>query len=117
MITHELSILCREGDTKVTWDKDDPASREKARKEVSRLRAAGYMFFLVDGSPADEVSAGNGELVARFVTEEELVGEPAEVPIQETPSEPEAPKKRGRKPGVPNKGKVNVVAVPPLRGG
>lgn len=107
----ELSVLGGSGDIKITWDKSDPESIAKARAEVKRLREAGYLFFIVDGSPADEITAGNGELHARFATEEELLEPaPTEPETQEMP-EPEAPKKRGRKP------KVNVIAVPPLRGG
>lgn len=50
--THELRILGAAGDTRLTWDVNDPASREKARAEIARMKAAGYLFFLVDGTPA-----------------------------------------------------------------
>jgi hypothetical protein len=133
MITHELSVLGIQGDTKVTWDKDDPVSRAKAREEIKRLKEAGFMLFLVDGSPADELVAGNGELLARIASEEEIIAPEAEIKIGPTiradycedrdavlnkpeAPEPESPKKRGRKAGIPNK-PVQAVAVRPMRGG
>jgi len=78
-MTTELSILGRAGDIKLTWDKDDPESVAKARAEIARLKQAGYMFYIVDGSPADEIAAGNGELTARFASEAELVAARSEL--------------------------------------
>lgn len=111
-MTHELSILGRAGDIKITWDHNDPEAREKARAEVKKLREAGYLFFLMDDTPADEIAAGNGELKARLASDEEILGPEPEATEPETD---DAPKKRGRKAGVPNK--VKSIAVPPLRGG
>ncbi|HXJ56433.1 MAG TPA: hypothetical protein VNU68_07185 [Verrucomicrobiae bacterium] len=105
--THELRILGAAGDVKITWNHDDQADRAKARAEVARLKAAGYLFFLLDGSPADEVSSGNGELVAHIASDEEIIApEPAE-----TPAEPEV--RRGRPKGAVKK----AIAVKPMRGG
>jgi hypothetical protein len=108
----ELRVLDRSGDTRVTWDHHDEASKTKARAEVARLKEAGYLFFLVDGSPADEIEGGRGELVARYVDETELFETPAiesPTPTEEAPPATEAPKKKGR----PRK----VIATRPVRGG
>jgi hypothetical protein len=108
----ELSILGGSGDIKITWDKNDPVSVARAREEVRRLKTAGYLFFLVDDSPADEVTAGNGELVARIVSEDEIVP-PESEPLETGPAaDPEPPKKRGRRSKA-----LKAIAVPPLRGG
>lgn len=109
-MTHELSILGPAGDIKITWDHNDPVEREKARAEVKKLREAGYLFFLMDDTPADEIAAGNGELKARLAMEEEILG-----PEPDAAETDDSPKKRGRKAGVLNK--VKSIAVPPLRGG
>lgn len=95
----ELRVLDVTGDIKIVWDPADEASLAKAREEVERLKAAGYTFFLVDGTPGD-VEGANGELSARYVSPEELT--------EAAPAE-----KRGRK-GVPNR---QAVAVRPMRGG
>jgi hypothetical protein len=114
---NELSVLNATGDTKIVWDDNDEAARANARAEVARLKAAGYVFFLVDGTDADEVAAGKGELVARFVSAEELTDpapdEPAETASSDAADSTTAPKRRGRPPG-PNR---KAVAVRPLRGG
>lgn len=134
-----LSILGSSGDITVTWDHDDPESREDARKEVERLRELGYTFFLVDGTPADEVTAGQGQLVVKRLTAEELIEPGADGPGADEPGangptadepagqsagdaagESGPPKRRrGRPKGVTNKGTADrhAVAVRPLRGG
>jgi hypothetical protein len=120
-----LSILDRSGDMTITWDHADEAARETARKEVEQLRSAGYSFFLVDGSPADEIVAGQGTLIVKRLSAEELIDpKEAETEGRDDPtSSPEpiaedAPKKRrGRPKGVPSKSDRQAVAVRPLRGG
>lgn len=123
-----LSILNHSGDLKLTWNHEDAAERERIRAEVEQLRAAGYTFFLVDGSPADEVTAGQGELVVKRLTADEVVEAPGDGPLPAVVAEEPVPmpKRRGRPPKAksgahtgtpvaePNR---NIVAVRPLRGG
>ena len=112
MTTTILSVLCSRGDLKLTWDHDDPESREKARAEVAALQEQGYSFFLTSGEPADSVQAGQGELVVKRLTADEVI-EPPSKPVEvEAEAAEETPKKRGRPKGV-----RSVVAVRPLRGG
>lgn len=106
-----LSVLNGMGDTKFTWDPNDPADCERMRATVADLKASGYVFFLADNRPADEVEAGQGNLIVRKLTTDEIV---PEAPVESTAESPEQPRRRGRKPGVPNQ---NVVAVRPVRGG
>lgn len=118
MIT-TLSVLNSTGDLKLTWDSNNSAECEAMRETVADLKAKGYSFFLVDGSPADEVSAGSGGLLVRRLAADELV-ETTTGPIAEASP---TPKRRGR----PPKAKVTadtesgldrrVVAVRPVRGG
>lgn len=68
-----LHVLDQSGDIKITWDADDAESCRKARVEVEHLKAAGYHFFLVDGNPADEVTAGRGTLNCRRISADELL--------------------------------------------
>jgi len=106
-----LHILNAEGDLTITWDESDAESVARARREVQDLKAQGYQFFLVDDSPADEVSAGRGTLKARRVEAEEVI--PAEQPDSEAATAEEEPR-RGR--GRP-RGATRVIATQPLRGG
>lgn len=101
-----LSILNGQGDTKLTWDANDPTACDEIRRQVAALKDQGYLFFLVDGRPADEVAAGGGELVVRRMEAEEVAAEPAE---------PAPTKRRGRPPRAAQD--QSVVAVRPLRGG
>jgi hypothetical protein len=125
-----LSILNGSGDTKLTWDQNNPEECEAARQTVADLASRGYQFYRTDGSPADAVTAGGGTLLVRRLKPEEVVTETAPVPetreeplAHETPNEsvgPDraGPKRRGRPPkSAPAEGGENVIAVPVLRGG
>lgn len=106
-----LSVLNSSGDMKITWDHSKPEECEMARQQVSLLKTQGYTFFLVDGQPIDEVSSGQGTLLVRKITVEELVESAKE-------SEKEiAKKRRGRPAKTPPTPDQNVIAVRPLRGG
>jgi hypothetical protein len=76
-MTSVLRVLNGRGDTKIEWDHNDPSQVESARKIIHDLRLQGYLFFLVDGNPADEVTAGSGALIVRKLTAEEVVEEPS----------------------------------------
>jgi hypothetical protein len=119
-LTTTLSVLDRSGDIKIEWDHADPARREWARAEVERLRAAGYTFYLVDGTPADEVAAGGGTLVVRRLDAAEVVDppadEPAPAPAPDDAPAATAPKRRGRPPKAQAADR-QVVAARPLAGG
>jgi hypothetical protein len=118
-----LTILDKTGDTKLTWDQTDPASCQKARDTVAALKAQGYSFFLVDGNPADEVTAGSGEIVVRKLAGDEVVVTVAE-PSESTPKPSESVepglcqcgKKQGHRGRCPKTGR-SVVAVRPIAGG
>jgi hypothetical protein len=114
-----LSVLDRTGDTKVTWDHDNPEECDKARAKVAELKAQGYTFFLVDGTPADEVSAGEGYLSARILESREVVAETASEEFAEVTPVPEGTPvlvRRGR--GRPAKqADKSIIAVRPMRGG
>lgn len=120
MIT-TIHVLNSEGDIKVTWDHTSPEEVEKARAEILALKDAGFTFFLIDGTPADEVAAGQGALNARRIEVEELLS--AAAPEQDPqPSDPAAvataPPKRGRPKSSPAASVERVaVAVPRQRGG
>lgn len=105
-----LSILGGNGDMKLTWDPANTDECEQTRKTVADLKAKGYGFFLVDNRIADEVEAGQGTLIVKKLTAEEVVPEPV---IEEAVA---APKRRGRPPkAVP--AAQNVVAIRPVMGG
>jgi len=105
-----LTILGHEGDSTLTWNPQDPQEVAAARLTVLDLSKQGYAFFLVDGTPADAVTAGQGTLIVRKLTPEEVVEPPAEKPPPDAAS---PPRRRGRK-GVPNN---TVVATRPIAGG
>lgn len=112
-----LSILGSSGDITVTWDHNDPAAREKARQEVERLRAAGYSFFLADGTPADAVAAGAGTLLVRRLEPPEVIDPPPSPAAPTSESDPPAADAAPRRRGRPPKADRHVVAVRPIRGG
>ncbi len=114
MSTGTLHVLNTQGDVTIGWDADDPASVAKARQEVEALRLAGFQFFLVDGSPADEVAAGRGRLSARRVEAEELLPPEPQGETAAAASDQEETPKRGR--GRP-RGNTTAVATRPLQGG
>lgn len=126
-----LTILDRTGDTKLTWDPENAAEREEARRTVADLKAKGYSFFLLDGRPADAVTAGDGAIVVRKLTAAEVVDDDTE-PEPESAPEPDATpsgpvqdpspelcqcgKPKGHRGRCPTKPR-NVVAVRPVAGG
>ncbi len=114
-----LSILNGQGDQTIHWDHTDPKQVAEVRQTVASLAAAGYTFFLVDGSPADPVDLGKGTLIVKKLTAAELTEEPPSGPAEPALATPET-KKRGR----PRKAAAEAepterqaVAVRPLRGG
>lgn len=110
-MTSTLSILGGKGDVKLTWDPNDPADCERARATVAELKLGGFAFFLTSGKPADEINGGGeGTLIVRKLTAEEVVPEPSA-------ESPPAPKRRGRPPKAKPAEGQNVVAVRPVRGG
>ena len=118
-----LSILCSRGDTKITWDHNDPAATEKARREIEGLREKGYSFFLVSGEPADAVAAGRGELIVRRLDANEVVpAQPDDEPepvsqLPESSDEAAPPKRRRGRPSKATDADRRVIAVRPVRGG
>lgn len=116
-MTGTLHVLCEQGDVTLEWNADDPESVARARAEVLALKTSGFTFFVVDGTPADEIAAGRGALKARRVEAEELLP-PDAVAVaaagDETETAEGAPRRRGR----PRKDEsVTAIATRPLRGG
>lgn len=110
-----LTILDGSGDTTITWDHDDDAAREEARRTVADLKEKGYAFFLVDGSPADEVSAAAGKLIVRRLTAEEVTAPlPEPEPEATEPGAVDETSALIRPRGRPRK---QVVATRPIQGG
>lgn len=107
-----LSILNGHGDTRLTWNPDDPAECEDVRRTVADLKSHGYNFYLTSGAPIDEVTAGAGELVVRRLEAEEVAPQPG--PAPEADPSPLVPRRRGRP---PRAAATNVVAVRPVVGG
>jgi len=66
--TGEMSIMGREGDTKVIWDKNRPVEVENARETFKRLRKEGYLAFKVTGK--DGVK---GEQINEFDPNQEVI--------------------------------------------
>lgn len=106
-MAHTLEVLNGSGHLTLTWDEADAAQVAATREEVARLKAAGYSFFLVDGSPADEVAAGHGELRCQ------RVAEPPGLSAAEPPAEGPSNPRRGR--ALPRA--TRTVAVRPQAGG
>lgn len=48
--TGTLCVLDPSGDTRMQWDKNDPAQVEAARKRFDEMRAKGYMAYSVSRS-------------------------------------------------------------------
>lgn len=108
MRSFTLERLGAEGHLSLTWNPDDAAEVARAREEVLGLKKLGYAFFLIDGTPTDEVAGGKGQLEARRVGAEEVLAAAAAL-AAETGG---APKRRGRPPG-----QGRAVATRPMRGG
>lgn len=106
----ELTILDGHGDTTLTWDHTDLEAREEIRRTVADLKAKGYIFFLVDGTPADEITAGAGALIVRRLTADQVVDVEPVQDVKPQAASQEQPKHRGR----PRK---NVIATRPVSGG
>lgn len=118
---NEIAVLCSQGDLKITWDPSDDAEVAGARAEVAKLKEMGYSFFVADGQPADEVSAGGGELTFRRVEAEVFFGSGGTYvrsadapPAFEEPTARTPPAKRGRRTNAEIRAGI---AVPPMRGG
>ncbi len=104
-----LEILNPSGHLTLTWSPSEPAEVAEIRAEVTRLKAAGYSFFLVDDTPADEVTAAGstGQLKVRRI--EDPTANPATEPVPASGGqEDEAP---------PPKAGRRSIAMRPLAGG
>ncbi len=115
MTRSSLTILNGRGDTRLTWNPADPTECAEVRKTIADLKVQGYTFFLVDGAPADEVTAGAGTLLVRRLTADEVVASESEPRPGASPDPETDPpaKRRGR----PPKAVRAVVAVRPVQGG
>jgi hypothetical protein len=56
----ELSVMGRQGDTKVIWDANNSDEVENARRTFDDLRKKGFLAFKVKGD------AGKGEQITAF---------------------------------------------------
>lgn len=55
----QLSVMGREGDTKVVWDADSPDEVENAKRTFDDLRKKGYWAYEVE-------TDGKGNLITKF---------------------------------------------------
>ena len=60
MSANELCILDPSGDTKTIWDPSQPDEVENARETFNRMRAKGYLAYLVMGD------GEKGEAITKF---------------------------------------------------
>jgi len=97
-MTCELIRLDKTGDTPILWDINNPDSCREAAAIIAALKEQGYMFFAVDGSEVETVTA-DGVVHAR----------PRKLTAAETDELTEPKRGRGR----PKK----VIATPAMRGG
>ncbi len=67
-----LEVLGAKGHLTIKWDPANEEDANHVREEIQRLKAAGYSFFTSDDQPADEVTAGKGELTFRRIEAEEV---------------------------------------------
>lgn len=76
MALAEMSILDPSGDTKVTWNKDNPDEVENARRTFDDLKKKGFMAYSVEGSRGDkgEVLRGFDADAERLIMAPPLVG-------------------------------------------
>ena len=58
-----LAVMDQTGDKRIKWDKDNPASVEKARRKFDNLKFDGYAFFRAD-SQISEFDPDAGEILA-----------------------------------------------------
>lgn len=105
-----ILVLDSSGHMTLEWNPDDADEVARTRREVERLKGLGYRFFVADRSPADEVTAGGGKLLAEFVDDpmEALVLGSAEVVEQPDSAQPSRSRTRRQR---------DIVAVQPMRGG
>jgi hypothetical protein len=54
-MTHELAIMDRSGDLKLTWNPNNPAEVEACRKNFEEMRRKGYMAYKLIGREKGEV--------------------------------------------------------------
>ena len=114
MTTCVLEILGDKGYTTVEWDPDNPEEVAKARAEFDKLKAAGFLLFVV--TEVDDLPVEVGRVTAQLASAPPLV--PAQTP--EPVSAPEPIRGRPRK-GTQTTDFVasapRTIAVRPMRGG
>jgi len=87
-----VNILDATGHTELRWDPEKPDECAGARETIQALKRQGFVFFLTDGRPADEVTAGDGMVLVRRLSPVEIESVVTE---RENPGEPDKPG-RGR---------------------
>lgn len=60
-----IQVMDSTGHTTLEWTTGDAGEEARMRELVATMQQAGYTFFVVDGAPADAVSAGGGKLIVR----------------------------------------------------
>lgn len=103
-----LHVLDSTGDIKISWDTENPAEVEEARKAIDKLAEDGYVFFLADGSALGNVADAKGMVISRMISAEEAK------PVATPPAPARKGGKRGKRAVEPD---TAVVATRPARGG
>jgi len=65
---HQMSVMGREGDTKIIWDKDNEDEVDNARRSFDDLRAKGYIAYEVTGKDGSK-----GKLMTEFDPDAERI--------------------------------------------
>ncbi len=130
-VLHTCHVLVEAGDLTIQWDPTKPEEVAEAERAVANLKAQGYTFFLIDGSPVpDRLPAGMGALSCRRIEAEEVVvprrprgrprkteARPAATAAEGRPEGDEAAEETVPEEDVPVEAPRRVVATRPLRGG
>jgi hypothetical protein len=61
---HEMAVMGKEGDTKITWSADNEHEVENARRSFDYFRSQGFAAFRVEGD-----DGAQGELIREFDSE------------------------------------------------
>jgi hypothetical protein len=105
-----LTVLNGTGDTEIKWDPGNPTEVATMRATVDALKAKGFVFFLVDGHPANEPIDGLGTLSVRRIS-------PEEVATQAQAAEPTGKRRRGSAKAAAATPGTEVVAHRRMQGG
>lgn len=65
---HEMAVMGKEGDTKVTWSRENEVEIENARRSFEYFMSQGFAAFRIEGD-----DGGQGEQVREFDPNHEMI--------------------------------------------